>query len=40
MWIDGQAAIIAQPPTLHINKRKLKSKHLLTYKRQDVTIQR
>ena len=30
MWINGLAAIMAQPPMLHFNKRKLKSKHLLS----------
>lgn len=34
MWINGLAAIIAQPPMLHVNKRKLKSKNLLTHKKQ------
>ena len=34
MWINGQAAIMAQPPMLHFNKRKLKSKKLLTHKKQ------
>ena len=34
MWINGPAAIIAQPPMLHFNKRKLKSKNLLTHKKQ------
>lgn len=34
MWINGLAAIMAQPPILHFNKRKLKSKHLLTHKKQ------
>lgn len=34
MWINGQAAIMAQPPMLHFNKRKLKSKNLLTHKKQ------